>query len=169
MKKVLLLGLILAIFILAMPQGVLAATDSSPAIVTASVQDALDVQATWNGGTWALAQSDNTLNPTGGAINVTVYSTSPWYLGVSDANTGTNTGKMISTTGTTPMIPLGSFFRISRDTPLALAVLPQTTIISNGQAQVPTDYKFAIAQQILPTDDSARDYSITLTFLLTSN
>jgi len=100
MKKLLLLGLILAICVLAMPQGVLAATQSP--VVNANIAHTLTFTAT-SPGTWTMGRTggvatDNLLS-TGstGPIPITVDSANKWEITAIDAKTGTNQGHMVPT------------------------------------------------------------------------
>jgi len=87
MKKVLLLGLILAILILAMPQGVLAATGTGSATVSASIEDYTTLSVV-QPSLWTMSFANNpiqcdsvaTCNLKDNAISGTVYSSDDWTL-----------------------------------------------------------------------------------------
>jgi|WetSurMetagenome_2_1015567.scaffolds.fasta_scaffold865654_1 hypothetical protein len=159
MKKILLLGFILAILLFAFPQGVLAATDSKGAEVTASVADTCIVTASFTEptGGWILERNaPNALSP---GIHVTVDSSSPWGLVASDEKTGLTKGFMTSGGSqlSTPFV-----FRTG-----GLAT-PQTLFPSGSPAQPVTGYDYDIGQPVTATDNSALSYTITVTFTLTS-
>jgi hypothetical protein len=158
MKKVLLLGLILAICMLAFPQGVMAATDY--ANVIANIPDFSEVTATFNApsGGWILARNaDNSLS---NAITVTVNSTSPWSLVAAD-KTNTPKGYMVSTdVSATPMKTAFVF--------AGTGLGADNTLFSDQPPQDKTTYNWAIGQPVLWSDNAALEYKIVITFTLTS-
>ena len=106
MKKLLLIGLILAICILAMPQGVSAAT-ASP-IVNANIVHTLVFTAP-SPAAWVLDRgtgaTDNYLSSTGSGtapIAMSVDSANGWGVTAVDANTGANAGHMVPVSPFTP-------------------------------------------------------------------
>jgi hypothetical protein len=91
MKKVLLIGLILVICVLAFPQGVMA--DLSSAAVNANIVQSLSFGATGPGGVWDLQAGPATTTTTTDAqgIKFDVTSNGAWNVNVKSA---TNTGHM---------------------------------------------------------------------------
>jgi hypothetical protein len=165
MKKVLLIGLILAILLFAFPQGVMAAdTDSDTAEVTADINDVCEVTATYVGGTWALDRNSGTSNLNDDAISVTVDSTSPFDLMAEDMAGTANDGFMVS-----GVIPLKTGFILEGFAAGALAG-PVTVINDHApqDASVEPAFLYDIAQQVTDDDDSSKTYSITVTFTLNS-
>jgi len=161
MKKVLLIGLILAICILAFPQGVMAATDIKGADVNAQVVDTCKVTAEFvppSGGVWNLER--NVANALPNGIHVTVDSSSKWSLDVVDAK-ATDPGFMVSTVGA---IPLNNAFVFE-----GAGLAASRNLFPSGQlAQPVTPYDYDIGQPITATDNSDLAYIITVTFTLIS-
>jgi hypothetical protein len=160
MKKLLFIGLILAIFILAMPQGVMALSDIKTAEVSATVADTCIVTASFvpPSGGWNLLRNNANALPNG--IHVTVDSSSPWGLVATDEK-GTDKGKMISTVGA---IPLQTAFVFD-----GVGLATAHTLFPSGKAAQPvTGYDYAIGQPVTALDNSALDYTITVTFTLTA-
>jgi hypothetical protein len=84
MKKVLLIGFVLAILLFAFPQGVLAATDDGQATVSARISDYITLTVT-NPGDWPLAYDANQCGGTehcnqGAPIGFTVSSNDQWTV-----------------------------------------------------------------------------------------
>jgi hypothetical protein len=108
MKKLLLLGLILAILILAMPQGVSAATAPANPVVNANIAHTLVFTAP-SPAAWVLDRgtvaTDNYLSSTGSGtapIVMTVDSANGWGVTAVDANILTGAGHMVPVTPFTP-------------------------------------------------------------------
>jgi|WetSurMetagenome_2_1015567.scaffolds.fasta_scaffold185791_2 hypothetical protein len=102
MKKVLLLGLILAILLLAFPQGVMAATGTPQNVpVNANVVSAISCTAS-GPAQQALTRGSN--NELATAFTGTVISTNNWQLVATDQKTTptTEVGYMVPTTGFAP-------------------------------------------------------------------
>jgi hypothetical protein len=157
MKKVLLIGLILAICVLAFPQGVLAADQNVE--INANVNDVSELTAAWVGGTWDLYRASTDENLKSQAVHVTVDSSSQWTLSAADANSEGDSGYMISSgDGSTP---LATKFKLDGQN-LDIETLRE------GNAEPLTDYYFDVQQQVINTDDSSLTYKITVTFTLTS-
>jgi len=165
MKKVLLIGLILAILLLAFPQGVMAVdSDFDTALVTANIDDVCAVTADYVGGTWNLARDSADANLNDNAISVTVDSTSPFDLMAEDKAGTANDGFMVS--GTTP---LKTGFVLEGFAAGALA--SEVTVINDHGPQDAADvdpFLYDIAQQVTNDDDSSLEYKITVTFTLNS-
>jgi len=163
MKKVLLIGLILAILLLAFPQGVSAAVDSAE--VAATMEPVSEVIATFAGG-WNLERG--TANLFANAISVTVDSNSPWGLTAQDLKAA-NPGFMV---GSDPALtPLKTGFKFH--TYGAGVIKDSQTLYGAGQAgqvkNTATPYTYNVDQDVLFNDNSAFDpYTITITFTLTS-
>jgi hypothetical protein len=160
MKKVLLIGLILAICILAFPQGVMAASDNAEVIAT--IESVSEVHASFVGG-WVLERgADNSFD---NAILVTVDSTSPWGLTASDEKSvEDHKGYMVGSDGS----PLATAFEFNG----AGLAAPQT-LFPAGQAgqeeNTESPYPYGIDQDVTEDDNSAlAPYTITVTFTLTS-
>lgn len=172
MKRILLLGMILAICVLAFPQGVMAgditpdgvvvdaAYEGSELVFTAEKYDPAEGGPTWP---WALSE-----NPTADtapwnlqedALYFTVDSTLDWDLSAS----GSDDGYMRTTTTTVKPL-LDNAFLIKDEGDDAWVTTPTAgTEIETG---VPADTAFwkDIDQKVVQADYSADDYSITLTF-----
>jgi hypothetical protein len=162
MKKLLLIGMILAILILAMPQGVMAADDD--AVVTATVADVSVVNVA-PVAAWELDRGTANLNTD--AISVTVDSTSPWGLTVQDTKE-TNAGFMVGNDD--PKTPLDAGFVFEGFEPGTLNA--EQTLFDPGQIpqveNTESPYLYDIDQDVSNEDDSSLTYQITLTFTLTS-
>jgi hypothetical protein len=161
MKKLLLIGLILAILILAMPQGVSALDTPTTAVVNAGITPVASISAAFIG-PWTLGRGENTLPATTG-ITVTVDANSPWSTKAEDLSTPTNhvKGHMQSTTVSTN----------SLNQPLYInggVLTGSVDLVTNGAAQTSTPLSYALAQQVVDTDDANQAYTITLTFTLTT-
>ena len=97
MKKVLLIGFILVILLLAFPQGV-SAFDAEPVTVTANVQQVMQCTAS-TPDAQTFARGTNFVND---IFTLTVTSTNNWDLTADDAKSGTDTGHMVPVTPFTP-------------------------------------------------------------------
>ena len=162
MKKVLLIGLILAICILAFPQGVLAATSGDTANVVANIEDKCEVTSTFNTPAlgWNLAR--NAPNDLSDAITVTVDSSSPWGLVASDEKTvALGKGYMTASDGT-KMKTAFVFAGTGLETPNPLFDPGQTP-------QTKTTYNWAVGQPTIWSDNAALEYKIVITFTLTAS
>jgi hypothetical protein len=161
MKRVLLLGIVLAIFILAMPQGVLAITN--PAVpVTANVADVLECTADGGSSTaaWALVRGqDNVLSGSNG-ITLTVNSTFDWNLIAQDL-TGSGTVGHMYDSGVLKF--LNQPFMIEDDAS-TMTSLAGTVDIESGPPQAETTYTHDISQEVEFADYSGDGYTITVTF-----
>jgi len=85
MKRVLLLGMILAICILAMPQGVLASSQGSNVTVNANIQNVLEFAALGPSNQLVLIRGQDNVFPN--AVNFTVNSSANWTITVAEAPT----------------------------------------------------------------------------------
>jgi hypothetical protein len=160
MKKVLLIGLILATLLLAMPQGVSAAT----ADVTASIATVSDLTATYIGTSpWVLTtnSANNQPNPPG-AIQTTVNCNSDWDVTVADSQfaipAAVAVGHMVSTTSNKYLATAFVFDGGGLTGP--------AWVIQSGTPQAITTYKYGIGQPVVPGDDAAESYKITIAFTL---
>jgi len=166
MKKVLLIGLILAILLLAFPQGVMAIDKTDPVTVNAAyaggdlvfTADTVAAKFPWN-----LAEvGENLGNKNTDALVFTVDSPLIWHIDATDAATVPATeGYMVSTTN--PLHSLANYFKIANEggTMIDLSISKE---IENG---VPSDnaafYK-TIDQAVVQSDFAMESYSITITF-----
>jgi len=106
MKKLLLIGFVLAICLLAFPQGVLADKAESP-VVDANIEHALVFTAP-SPAEWTLTRgsvaTDNYLSDTGSAdpIFITVSTAQNWELTAEDVSVLGTKGKMVPTAGWKP-------------------------------------------------------------------
>ena len=163
MKRVLLLGMILAIFILLIPQGVSAVTlDSSSALVYANLTDYADISAVFNApdGVFGWNLTRNMNNDLGDGISVTIDCTQPWGFTADDANSGTNTGHMIASDGSGKF--LATSFKLENSTAQlqSLDGLPLT--MGDGGPQSAQTTPFDIQQPVTYGDDASKDYKITI-------
>ena len=175
MKRILLLGIVLAICILVMPQGVLAneITPDGVLVDASYAGSALTFTADKNTGEgapswpWALsenaADADAPWNLQDNALVFTVDSTLDWTVGATASDDG-----YMRTETTTVKPLLNNPFMIATDdglsmTDLELIDLETTTTIETG---IPADVGFSkdIDQKVVQADYSASDYKITLTF-----
>jgi hypothetical protein len=169
MKKVLLLGMILVICVLAFPQGVMAALgDSAPAIVTGSFSSIAIIKAQFNplgvpaGATpWALSRAN--MNPLTGGINVSVDCNQPWQVNAADTKSS-DKGFMTSTANRL-INPFN--VSVSGDTNWH-NLMGGNVLVVTGQSQTYQNYNYNIQQQVT-NDDKAGDYAITVTYTLTAN
>ena len=175
MKRVLLLGFILAICVLAVPQGVSAATLGTPssAVVNAEVADHAAITVVFvpptTPGYWLLdRQWDNELS---NGIHMNVDCSQPWAVTVvTDANTVPGTqGYMLSTVGG---IKLNQPFYIKctiGSVPGNYHTLTSGAYgIASGTPQLPTDYFYNIAQPVVVADNAALSYTMTQVYTLAS-
>ena len=185
MKKLLLIGLILAIFILAMPQGVLA-LDKSPE-VNANIQHGLVFTAPSPPGTWILGRTAvATVNLLSDASNgadpiqIDVDSANKWELKAIDQNNGGTAGyqaHMIPTADKVPTyaVPLVNALEVQTGgwggTPTFTA-LPESgnTPVTIKSAQTSGVYSFTedLKQTVGISDYvlTAGTYQMTITFTL---
>ena len=101
MKRILLLGIILAILILAMPQGVLALSDAKTAIVNANVVQALTFSVTPAGALTDWQLTSGTTNDQADAVTFHVISTAGWDVKAADATTSGHPGHLVQWDGST--------------------------------------------------------------------
>ena len=163
MKKVLLIGLILAICILAFPQGVMAATSGDTANVVANIEDKCEVTSTFNAPALGWNLERNAPNDLSNAITVTVDSSSPWGLVASHTPVvPANKGFMVSSDGATRMKTAFVF----AGTGLAV----DNALFDPGQTpQAKTTYNWAVGQPVLWSDNAALVYNMVITFTLTAS
>jgi hypothetical protein len=165
MKKVLLIGLILAICILAMPQGVMAALgDSAPATVTGNFASIAILKAQFNPGSpaWALSRGSN--NPLTGGINVSVDCNQPWQVNAADTDAAPDKGFMTSGANR-----LATPFNLSISVDAAWHNLVGGPVqVATGFSQVYTNYDYNIRQEVTNAD-KAGSYTIIVTYTLTAN
>lgn len=162
MKRVLLLGMILAICILAMPQGVSAAT----ADVTANIQTISILTAAYEPtvNPWVLQRLNASENINANAINISVDCNTDWDVNVKDTKTS-NPGYMNSTTSSKKLFD--KFQLEEGQDANTFATLTNTAwIIESGTPIPKTIYKQDIKQQVENVDDAAEAYTITLTYTL---
>jgi len=176
MKKVLLIGLILAICILAMPQGVMALQSTKNATVNANVVQALTFTATRNaypsGLEWALTSGTDNLYPA--AVRFQVVSTSAWTVVAWDNEASGRPGHMVEWTTAPAWGPrnISAAFRIRGDVGPTLNNIP---VVSGSAVQVDHDIKGTFDRsvtgfgQVVNTVDDERlatgSYRIVVTFL----
>jgi hypothetical protein len=164
MKKVLLIGLILAICILAFPQGVMAA-GSDTAEVTASIDSIADIVATFTATPWALTRLATGLTPNlnPNAITVTVDCNNDWDVTVADTKV-TDKGYMVSASKklTDPF-----YLEDGQGTGIFATLTGVAWITESGNSQPLTTYYYDVYQQVENVDDAAEgSYSITITYTL---
>jgi hypothetical protein len=131
MKKLLLIGMILAICILAFPQGVSAATDA-PVTVSANVNQILSCTATGLGAQTLTRGSLNEVNP---FFTLGVVSTNNWQLTALDTSTdATSRGHMVPTSGHVPTVAtfLVAPFGVGTTTAGGYAALPGPVTVATG-------------------------------------
>jgi hypothetical protein len=166
MKKLLLIGLILAICILAMPQGVLAATDDGFAVVSANINDYVSLIVT-PPGNWPLAYDATTCgaacNELAPAIGFAVSSNDAWTVRSLDdtLQDGFMVGKASTNT------PLANRLLIGPDTSTAYV-----NLIINQDLQTGTmsgSFTKNLRQTLAITDDSRNNpFTITINFDVTT-
>jgi hypothetical protein len=166
MKKLLLIGLILAILILAMPQGVLAVTDPQ-VVVNAYMANTIDLTATSNvANPWLLVRGTNSPSP---GVTLTPIANNPYKVVVKDSSTG-GTGKM-QYKGIVSGVPatLTDFFYVG-----ALQITGSDQQILTGlPADSGTPVPYSISQYVELQDYATTGlgnevYSITLTFTISN-
>jgi hypothetical protein len=137
MKKVLLIGLILAICILAFPQGVLAADDS--ATVNANIATSLDFTAAGPVGTWDLQPSgDTTTASNADGITFFVNSNGAWGVHPKLTSSPPQTGIMAPAVPESGASALGSMLQVERITDGNFQYVSESTDILKGLATPPT-------------------------------
>lgn len=152
MKKLLLIGLILVVCMLAFPQGVMAVNTANTATVDATVKTFAKIDATFNG-PWELKRGANNLD---NGITVTVDSNTPWTTKAEDL---TNSGYLTPTVGaalTAPLYIKGGALTSAVD--LETAGLPQAS----------TPLSYDLDQAVDNDDDANVAYHMTITFTLTT-
>jgi len=164
MKKLLLLGFVLAICILAMPQGVLAI--DQPVTVNAVYYSATTFVVTNNVGTWTLAVDGSNTNPAG--LSFDIKTLDDWSVSASAGNGGYMTGsngdlksRFEMDLRTTPAL---GFQRLDLATPKVAN--------SGGPSSVVQHWTSNLYQPVLFNDygsASATGYAITLTFTSTTD
>jgi hypothetical protein len=181
MKKLLLIGLILAILILAMPQGVSAATVPQAPIVNANIVHTLGFTAP-SPATWVLdrgtSATDNYLSGSsaGDPIVMTVDSATTWGVTAIDSNTGGTAGSqahMKPTAGFAPAtaLPLVNALQVQTGAS-AYTALPETgttpVTIQTGSQGV-TTWNEDLKQTVALTDITLTTgtYQMTITFTCT--
>jgi hypothetical protein len=174
MKRVLLIGFILAILILAMPQGVLAGT-TQPATVTATINPYLDLTIGPNPTSWAMA-SGSTVTPvvnnfytdkSAYPIALTVETNRNWEVRA-DNTVGTDKGFMKAAVTNVALRsamdittadggdPTGSWTALSNGNILiASGLRPPTALVS---------FNRNLRQAVYSNDPPENPYSITITF-----
>jgi hypothetical protein len=181
MKRVLIIGFILAILILAMPQGVLADTKTSGVTVNANIQNVLDFTATNGGGSEGWTMTRGTTNTITNGVGFDVKSSAPWSITVAESTTPplptpTNNGLMKESDGTA-YINGGKFlpspFEIQRTDDTYQSLLETSPAQKLVENDVANNYIFSkgIRQAVALTDTelpaATRHYAIALTFTCT--
>jgi hypothetical protein len=166
MKKLLLIGLVLAICILAMPQGVSAALDTPKTVeVNAQLESTSSFNAAglWGEGfVWQLSRGNNVLydgyddHANGPAVELVVDSNLAYDITAS----GTNSGQMIDSNGNKYQTPL---WIDSKD----LSTAP--VLVSNGALGTGVTFDYYLGQTILDSDSANLPHSITITFDMTAH
>jgi hypothetical protein len=177
MKKVLLIGLILAICILAFPQGVMAAeTGNDNVIVTASFTGtALQFDAFQDPGfTWALVESAAGIIPPNGnlkvnGMNFTVDSRADYTVTAVDSK-GTDRGHMTNGGSGAGYHFLANPFLIEgTSTMVNLEGTGTTPVTIQAGTPALTNFKKDIDQAVVQSDYAAPSYAITVTFTCTNS
>jgi len=169
MKKFLLIGLILAICVLAFPQGVLAAVDDGSATVNANLPPiALVFDVTSPAGTWALARGSNNLEPAN-TITIEIDSSRPWTVTAVGATT-THTGHMMSGTAPASFLENAVLIASTMDTS-GFKSLATTQNVQAGVAGNKLDTVFSpdLSQLVDDSDTAKTDYTITIEFTCTES
>jgi hypothetical protein len=173
MKKLLLIGLILAILLLAFPQGVMAAAPQD-VVVNANYQQTdvvftADPAAPWS---WTLLADDADSNLYPAALVFTVTSNADWTVSAEDTKTvAQNKGHMIEA-GTGGSHFLKQLFEIQNPANNGFLTLEGSgpVLIQSGLATV-TGFNKDIRQSVLTADRdyaSSSGYTITVTFTCTN-
>jgi|WetSurMetagenome_2_1015567.scaffolds.fasta_scaffold664466_1 hypothetical protein len=166
MKKLLLLGLVLAILILAMPQGVSAANDQGTATVSAKIEDSITLAVT-DPALWTLnfgvdeCSGTANCNQADGAISGTVNSNDDWTL-TSQADAD---GYMRSSTN----VPLGNRLLIQVETG-EYGELTSAHQLASGTGLTPYQTFSRNLRQVLAITDRSDigNYGIVITLDATS-
>ena len=179
MKRLLLLGIILAICIFAMPQGVLAATQQQ-ATVTSTVQTYLELRMDNPASQpWTLTSGDEVKpfyndfyaeqSPNAYPIKLNVSSNNIWTV---QAN-GTHLGHMYSTVVPHPLINAMNITTNDVGQPVnwiqlsdSLQTIRQSRLLTERGK---TTFSRNLEQDVFSSDPVAADYSITITFVASSN
>jgi hypothetical protein len=183
MKRVLLIGIILAICILAMPQGVLAATSGGGAAqqadVTAKIASYIDLTVSGPGTTtWNMAFIPLTdecalgggtpfghCNQLTEAINFALSSNDGWTV---NSKANPTFGGWMWKDGTT--IPhLVNMLQIGPDGSSAYVTTDVDRSLKTGAKTASTSFKQTLRQVVDINDDATNTYKITLTFNAVTN
>jgi hypothetical protein len=167
MKKLLLIGLILAILLLAFPQGVMA-VDDDQAVINANLAGVtLNFKVTEPGGMWELARGANTLGTTDATkIKIEVDTSNYWTVSAEDTTTA-HKGHMIS--AGTPATFLTQVLYIQKT--VGNGPLSAKVDVGSGNPGNYSNTVFyrTLDQEVLTTDKAMTDYKITLTFTVTES
>jgi len=166
MKKVLLILFVLAICVLAMPQGVMAATDIKPAVVNANVTAiALDFKVTNPtcgnpAGVWQLQRGLNTLSALTG-IKTEVNSSRAWQISAVGLASD-HTGSLMSQANH------GNFLQaltILQESTNSYVILSGTPVVQTGPpGNLVQNLRYTNLQQsVADLDKALTDYQITIT------
>jgi hypothetical protein len=177
MKKLLFIGLILAICILAMPQGVMAAQTNTadPVIVNAEYLAAplgFTAGLATEGFVWDLIKADeggaNLRSGEDAPLTFTVNSAGTWTVTVTDSDLYADSdGYLYSPTAM--VHTLANSFKIANDGDTGMIdIIGGDVTIQTGSPE-DTAFNKAIDQAVVQADYAADDYSITLTFTCTND
>jgi hypothetical protein len=162
MKKLLLIGLILAILILAMPQGVLAAdtATSKDVAVTANLQSYSGLTVDTNSITWPLVRGPNTLGSDAApCITVTVDSNIAYKVQANADKAGLMTDSGLNAyTAPLNLHGVEGVWTFTSGTP--------QTIVANGVRGDAVASGYSLSQAIDNDDSADNPHTITLTFEL---
>jgi hypothetical protein len=162
MKRVLLIGIILAILILAMPQGVSAATNT-PLTILATVPQSIEFVPTWTATSWPLSfvSPGPTTTTDSDALHFVVTSNAPWAVTAADTDATNTNGHMAPYVGTAYGTPvLVNELKVG-----GIAHLTNTGILLHSDtATGVTTFDEPLAQTLVSSDSSVPGYRIVLTF-----
>jgi hypothetical protein len=163
MKKVLFLGFILAILLLAFPQGVTAATTGS-VTVDASIADSIDFTPSVTTITWPLVFTPSPINTLDPAVTFAVTSNRPWKINVDDKD-GATAGHLTPWGGSgysgTPLFNALHVGSVNLDTAGGGIILSG----EKGSSSPTTSF----TQTLVDTDAAGPTYRIVLTFDIMDN
>ncbi|ABS54834.1 hypothetical protein Mboo_0312 [Methanoregula boonei 6A8] len=151
MKKILLLFLIL-VCIFAFPQGAIAASSTTSAILTADQMSAIEITVTGTESPWAL--SPGTTFTENNTLQVVVNSTANWGVGASDADTTNTNGFMTDWSGSAyvPGTKLAHALQVNANGGSYVTLPAGGSLLTGTAGTSQVSYPLGFQQQVTYTD-----------------
>jgi hypothetical protein len=171
MKKLLIIGFVLAVCVLAFPQGVMAATDTDYVNVYATYYTATDFSATRidpsGGWVWDLVPGgDNEVDP---AIRIHLITQSDWYIDAADTTPGQVRDGYLLGSLADPDKTLQSPFHVKNKAGEYVDLTSSKTLASGNSLNTEQGWNAAINQPVVAADyGSTTGYTAQITFTCTT-